>query len=87
MQALVNAVDDRTETNDDVPIDARIAEAVAEAKGVDTLDLDPMYGVIDPDALDAAVRSMDAEGSVAFEYEGFSVTVTGDGRIDVTRPS
>lgn len=86
MQLLVNAVDDRTETND-VPVDARVAEAVADAKGVDTLELDPMYGVIDPDALDAAVRSMSAEGSVAFEYEGFVVTVTGDGRIDVDRPS
>jgi len=87
VQLLVNAADDRAETNGDVPIDARVAEAVAEAKGVDALDLDPIYGVIDPDALDAVVQSMGSEGSVAFEYEGFSVTVTGDGRIDVTRPS
>lgn len=87
MQLLVNAVDDRTEPNDDVPIDARVAEAVAEAKGVDALELDPMYGVIDSDALDAAVRSMSAEGSVTFEYEGYVVTVSGDGRVDVTRPS
>lgn len=87
MQIHVNAADDRGETNERAPIDARVAEAVAAAKGVDTLDLDPMYGVVDPDALDAAVRSMDADGRVSFEYEGFVVIVSGDGGIDVERPS
>jgi len=87
VQLLVNAIDDHAEPDDDVPIDARVAEAVAEAKGVDALELDPLYGTIDSDALDAAVRSMGTEGSVRFEYEGFVVTVSGDGRIDVERQS
>jgi len=87
VQVYVNATDERNETDERAPIDARIAEAVAAAKNVDTLDLEPMYGVVDPDALDAAVRSMDAGGRVSFEYEGFVVTVTGDGEIDVERPS
>ncbi|MFC7135555.1 HalOD1 output domain-containing protein [Halobaculum litoreum] len=35
------------------PVSVRVVECVAEATGLDATDLDPLYEVVDPDALDA----------------------------------
>ncbi|WP_252699659.1 HalOD1 output domain-containing protein [Natronosalvus vescus] len=65
-----------------------VVEAVAEAEGVDPLELSPpLYDVIDPDALDQvfAPTSMESrmEGEVTFSYNGYEVTVCGDGYVTV----
>lgn len=68
----------------------RVVDAVAEAEDVDPIELEPLYAAIDPDALDAVVRSQQ-EGRIAprtstlvrFEYQGYRVTVAGDGAVDV----
>ncbi|WP_458209793.1 HalOD1 output domain-containing protein [Haladaptatus sp. NG-SE-30] len=36
-----------------------VIAAVAEAKGVDPLDMDPLYDVVDPDALNSMFRQSD----------------------------
>lgn len=61
-----------------------VIEAVEAATGTDALDLPPLLDVIDPDALDALVRSTDQSLRVEFEYSGRTVVVGGDGRISVT---
>lgn len=61
-----------------------VIEAVEAATGTDALDLPPLLDVIDPDALDALVRSADRSLRVEFEYCGRTVVVRGDGRISVT---
>ena len=64
-----------------------VVEALAEAKGVCPADMDqPLYDVVDPDALDRLFRgSADngPDGRVVFTINGYEVTVTSDGEIYV----
>lgn len=69
----------------------RIVEAVADAEGVDPLELPPLYDAVDPDAVDSlfapqlrvgSVPSHDA--AVRFEYHGYVVRVAATGRISLT---
>lgn len=74
---------------DTEPVSEAVVSAVADAKDVSTVDLPPLYDVIDPDALEAVVTSMtrrpgEPAGRVEFSYSGFEVTVTGDGDVSVT---
>ena len=60
-----------------------VVEAVADATESDPLTMDPpLYDAVDPDALARVVRS-DARTCVAFEYDGHSVVVDGDGTVTV----
>jgi hypothetical protein len=52
-------------------------DLVADAAGVDAVDLDPLYSSVDPDALDSLLGP---GVHVAFRYAGFEVTVHGDSR-------
>lgn len=67
-----------------------VVDAVAEAKGVSTLDVHPpLYEAVDPDALDELVTSMSCLGSesaghVTFHYSGYEVVVTGSGEVSIT---
>lgn len=67
----------------------RVIEAVAARKGVDPMDLDvPLFQAVDPDVLDLLVRTADDGADrystrVEFVYDGFDVTVTADGSVDV----
>lgn len=52
----------------------KIIEAIADLEGVDPTELrEPLYGAIDPEALDVLVGSGDV--SVTFTYHGYEVTV------------
>lgn len=71
--------------DDDGAIGRAVVRAVAERDGVPVEELDqPLYEVIDPDALGALFRS--DTGRVTFEYAGHRVTVTHDGSVDVDAP-
>lgn len=65
-----------------------VVEALADAKGVDPLELDPLYEVIDPDALDALFDGAAADGRrqgrIEFRTAGYRVEVTSTGRVHVT---
>lgn len=70
---------------------ALVVEAVAEAEGVDPIELQPLYGTIDPDALDSIFHPQlrhDTEtpptGEVVFVYHGYEVSVTASGRVTLT---
>ena len=67
----------------------RVIEAVAEAKGVDPLDLPPLYKFVDPCALErvfAPTRtSPRATGRVTFEMDGCEVVVESDGSVNASR--
>lgn len=60
-----------------------IVERVADIEGVDHTDLEPLYNSIDPDALDNLVGQTGTSMQIEFVYEGFDVTVSGDGEIAV----
>lgn len=69
-------------------VSERVVHAVANARDVDPLDLEPLYGTVDPDALDklfTAGSASDApvSGRIVFGMAGCEVTVYSDGRVDV----
>lgn len=72
----------------DTPVHEKVVYAVANADGVDPIDLAPLYDTIDPEALDALFDD-GGEGTITFTYAGHEVEVTADGaavdgvRVDV----
>jgi hypothetical protein len=65
-------------------ISTRVIESIADARDVDPTDLDvPLYWEIDLEALDRLCESDTAALEVTFTYDGTTVTVRGDGRIEV----
>ena len=66
-----------------------VVRTVAQAKGVDPLELEPLYGVVDPDALDSIFSSKDtsSDTKLGFTMAGCEVVVRGDGEVSVTPPA
>lgn len=71
-----------------------IIDALAEAAGVDPVDLPPLYEFVDPEAINALFDRRDGptatEGILSFGVETWNVFVRADGRIrvcDATRPT
>lgn len=61
-----------------------VVETVASAAGRDETDLPMLYESVDPDGLNALVRSGARTGvAVSFLMGGYDVTVHGDGRVNV----
>lgn len=66
-----------------------IVEAIADAKGVSPVDLQPpLYEAVDPDALEQFVASVHDRPNttdlrVTFTYAGHEVTVSGDGDVSI----
>ncbi|QLD91194.1 hypothetical protein HWV07_07185 [Natronomonas salina] len=74
-------------TSSDESVSETVVTAVADAKGVDPLDLDPLYDSIDPDALDSLFGHAGAGSSIAklsFEMADCEVLVRGSGEVVVT---
>ena len=63
-----------------------VVNAVADAKGVDPLDLDPLYDTIAPDALDRLFGDYPGSGSaeLRFELSRCEVVVREAGEVVVT---
>lgn len=66
----------------------KVIERVAEAEGVSPEKLTPpLFEVIDPDALDQLFGNTATagrmEGQAIFTYNGYEVTVSGDGHVAV----
>ena len=72
-------------------ISETVVTAVAQAKGVDPLDLEPLYSVVDPDALNSmfgrSVGSPSSSLEINFSMAGCEVVVHGDGEVAVTPPA
>lgn len=70
-------------------ISHRVIEAVAEARGVDPLDLPPLHEFVDPDALGRIFATTNTSprstGKVQFTMEGYVIVVQSDGSVDVSR--
>lgn len=62
----------------------KIIDTISNAEGEAPTELTPpLYDAVDPEALDAVAESMDPEGTIAFEYCGHEVRVSGDGEISI----
>ena len=67
----------------------QILTAIAESDGRPMEELDPLYDVIDPEALETlfapkASGSPRPVGKVSFRYMGYRVTVSSNGAIELT---
>lgn len=64
-----------------------VVEAVADAEGVDPIELDvPLFAAVDPDALDALFREHDRSlAMVQFVYHGYRITVYGDEQLELEK--
>jgi hypothetical protein len=61
-----------------------VVETVSTVTGRDPNSMDPLYSVLDADALDALLSSAgDGTVNISFTFEGCSVTVASDGTVDV----
>lgn len=60
----------------------RVVQAVAALTDADSLDLPPLYEVIDPAALDTWV-ARNAGTTLSFRYAGVAVSVGSDGSVEV----
>lgn len=67
----------------DEVISNRIIDEVATVTGSNPLDLDVLHNVVDPDAINT-LYNRGFTGSLVFEYSGCTVTVDGDGDVEVT---
>lgn len=91
----MSALSDRSFGNERTPCQA-IVRAIADREGIDVTDLeppayDPLYAVVDPEALDDLFRTRSDDGSVnasvQFEYAGYDVLVHADGRVEIAEGS
>lgn len=66
----------------------RVSETIvltlAETMGKDPLTMEPLYDVVDPNALDRLVDSASGHLKIEFSIADCAVTVYGDGEIVVT---
>lgn len=61
-----------------------VISTVAARSNTDPEELDSLYSVVDPDALEALFQP-GTTGTVSFRYHGYEVVVHSDGDLDVTR--
>ena len=69
---------------DTVPPSHAVVERVAALEGVEQTELTPLYGAIDPEALNTLVETgsnSDSALQIGFTYHGYDVTVTGNGTV------
>lgn len=65
--------------NDSVSLS--VIDALAAELDADPVELDPLYHVVDPEALDQLVRGAATGTRVRFAYDGHTVEVRGDGTV------
>ena len=73
----------------DKPLSSAVVDAIAEAEGVDVMEIDPLYEHIDPEALDKLFQPTpggddERVGRVTFRASGYRVEVTSTGRVHLT---
>ena len=88
IQPMITQGTVQTTPTQSVATSTAVVERVAAREGVDHTELVPLFDAIDPDALDTLVESSrrnDAAMQLTFSYNGYDVTVTGQGEIHLTR--
>lgn len=65
-------------------VSLHVVEALADAADTEAAELEPLYNVVDPDALDQLLRSAsNADVCVEFEYGESLVEVRSDGTVTI----
>lgn len=66
------------------PPSVRIVEAIADARGDDSTDLEPLYGQFDLEAIDHLVQNSRGDLRVEMTVDGYLVAIRGDGVVEVS---
>ena len=91
----MSSPDDTSTPDGEATPSQAIIEAIARAEGVDVTaieppEYDPLYAVVNPEALDELFRTPPGPPETArvyLEYEGYEIVVHGDGRVELTEGS
>ncbi|WP_436927181.1 HalOD1 output domain-containing protein [Halosimplex amylolyticum] len=84
-EVVYSAANERAPGTD---LSVAVIESLAEAKGVTPIDIEqPLYDVVDPDALDRLFTDGESSvsGRVVFDFDAHEITVHSDGDILVRR--
>jgi hypothetical protein len=75
----------RVDLDADRALSDAVVSAVANVRGADPTELNPLHESTDAEAFDVLFTDAadDADRHIEFAYEGYDVTVSGDGRIVV----
>lgn len=86
---MTDTASDVTAVCRDGELTSTVVSAVAEAKGVDPLELEPLYSYVDPDALNRLFRPSDRSTSIEFRFQFADcvVEIGGDREVTVTPPA
>jgi hypothetical protein len=60
-----------------------IVETVAAATGRPTIELPPLQGTLDTDALDTLLNGRQSSVTVSFRYADTAISVNGNGSIEI----
>jgi len=60
-----------------------IVNAVAEAAGVDPIELPPLYAAVDPVIIETLLEGDNRQVTIGVQYDSWNVFVRGDGAIQV----
>ena len=63
-----------------------IVSSLASVLDIDPIELEPLQYSVDIDALNDVVDHANDEMNVSFQFEGYDVSVSTDGTIDLTPP-
>lgn len=84
---------DRTDATAVNSVSFEVVAAVADAEGVDPVELEPpeyeaLYDVVNPEALDSLFAPREdgtprGSGQIEFVFCGYRVAVTSDGEVDI----
>lgn len=75
------------ERAEDTSVCVAIVEAVSTVTDTEPTRLDPLYDVVDTDALERLVETSGTDTEITFSFEGCRITVFGDGGVVVTDPN
>ena len=72
----------RRADDSDTPLAESVVNVIANVKGVDPLDIPPLYDSVDLDAVEALLEDTDTQ-QIQFRHAGFDVVVTSSGDIKI----
>jgi len=92
----VEAIEDHQETGavrsqfdlEKTPASMAVSATLAEVMAADSVELDPLYSTVDPDALDTLVRVRNGttgDINVSFTHAGHAITVSSYGVVTISQ--
>lgn len=79
---MAKSVGNRSRPDRHRPPSLQIVEALADERGDDSTEIEPLYGAYDLEAIDTLVANSRNDLRIEFTVDGYDVTVRGDGTVE-----